>query len=182
MINLWVKAPNAVSLFRIFFTLGHVVFYTAMSPWLNVVLVVFNYLLDGADGIVSRRIGGTDYGEFMDISVDRVVTLSYFVLHVAQGNFMLVIFLLVLTRNMMVDYVTYFSLIDGKKKERHKMTSGLHYWVYSSKASKIINGGLQMAISCWGFIGPIPLWLQIVFLLNSYIRGGPSFKKLWGVV
>lgn len=172
------KFSNAISLSRILLLVGHTLIHSFLPIWANVGIVVFNYLLDFVDGKVSRRYGGTPYGEFMDISVDRIVTLGYFAFHTLKGKIHLTFFLLVLIRNIVLDYVSYFSMIKSKKRERHKMTSGLHYWVYSSPLSKLINGGLQLVISAWGFVSPVPVVLEILFLINSYVRGFPTFKKM----
>jgi len=177
-----VKFSNAISLSRILLLVGHTLTHSFFPTWLNVAIVIFNYLLDAADGRISRKYGGTPYGEFMDISVDRVVTLGYFAFHTLKGRLHLTFFLLILIRNVILDYVSYFNMIKATNQERHKMTSGLHYWVYSSQISKIINGGLQLIISAWGFVSPVPLALELLFLLNSYVRGFPTFKKMREIV
>ena len=176
------KSPNIISLSRIVILFGHVAFAKHLPPGINIAIVFFNYLLDVVDGIVSRRYGGTEYGEFMDISVDRIITLGYFSYHLFMQHLHVIFFLLILTRNIKVDYISYFYMIESKKKERHKMTKGLSYWIYTSRASRIINGFLQMTIISWGFVSVVPLWLQILFLLNSYIRALPSINKARSLV
>jgi phosphatidylglycerophosphate synthase len=176
-----VRPSNALSLSRILFLFAHILVSGALSPAANAAIVLANYLLDGLDGMLSRRFGSSDYGEFMDISVDRIVTLGYFAYHLSRGRVSVFFFMLVLARDVMVDYVSYFQLIGAGQKERHKTTKGLHYWVYTSRASKLVNWVLQMAIAAWGFAGPVPAALQALFLLNSYVRGAPSLKKAWNL-
>ena len=171
------KSGNAISLARIPMLFIHVLVAGFLSPFANAAVVVVNYLLDMIDGFVSRRRGGTEYGEFMDISVDRIITLGYFAYHLFMQRLNILFFLLVLARNIKVDYVSYFYMIKRGKKERHKMTTGLHYWIYTSRLSRAVNGVLQATIASWGFFGAVPLWLQVLFLINSYVRALPSINK-----
>ena len=176
------KSGNAISLVRIPLLLIHVLVAGFLSPEVNVAIVIANYVLDMVDGFVSRRRGGTEYGEFMDISVDRIITLGYFAYHLFMQRVHILFFLLILVRNIKVDYISYFYMIEGKKKERHKMTSGIHYWIYTSRASRIVNGFIQILISSWGFVSAVPVWLQVLFIINSYVRALPSINKARSLV
>ena len=172
------KLSNGLSLSRLVFLGSHLYFSQFLSPFVNGILVILNYLLDSIDGPISRKFGGTSYGEFMDISVDRIITLGYYAFHVFNHRLNFFFFLAILFRNIFVDYISYFELIKKHKKERHKLNKGFAYWIYTSKISKIINGTLQMGISAWGFFGIVPWELQILFLITSYTRAMPSAKKL----
>ena len=156
----------------------HIVISSRLSPLVNILLVILNYLFDCLDGVISRKFGGTSYGEFMDISVDRIITLGYFSFHTFNHTISIFFFLLILLRNIFVDYLSYFELIESGKKERHKLNKDWSYWVYSSRISKLINGGLQMMISAWGFLTNVPIVIQLIFIINSYLRALPSVKKL----
>jgi|GEM_PF-4297634 len=172
------KASNLVSLSRLAFLFFHLLVASRLSPWVNVALVIVNYVADVFDGIVARRRGGTSYGEFMDISVDRVITLGYFAYHLYFQRLNLAFFVLVFARNFMVDYVAHFNLILKGGKQKHTLTQGVAKWLYSSKPSKLINGGLQATLTAWGFLGQVPLVLQLVFLVTSYLRALPDIRKL----
>ena len=171
------KVCNMISLSRLVFLVAHIAIASGLSAGLNVAIVIFNYFLDGLDGFVSRRFGSTQYGEFMDISIDRTVTLGYFAYHALHYRVSFYFFLLILIRDILVDYSSYFQMIDKKTKERHKISGDPHYWVYSSRISKLVNGLLQMAIAGWGFVSKVPLSPQLLFLLVSYIRAVPALNK-----
>ncbi len=173
------KLANLISISRIFFMLLNLAISSFISPFFNSLFVFFVYSLDLFDGIVARRRGSVPFGEFVDIMIDRVITLSYFAFHLHRGMLPFWFFFFVLVRDLIVDYVFYFRLISGGGLERHRSTRGMFYTVYTSRASRALNGFLQVLIAAWGFFCPVPLWVLILFLANSYIRAFPNFIELW---
>ncbi|MBR9681682.1 MAG: CDP-alcohol phosphatidyltransferase family protein [Candidatus Altiarchaeota archaeon] len=171
------KISNGISLTRIILLLLHVLVAGMLPTYVNLIIVVIIYMMDYLDGVAARRMGTSEYGEFMDISVDRVVNMGYFAFHAVNQRVTLMFFLLVLIRNTLMDYLAHFGMIKKGVKEKHKTTTGIFYWIYSSKVSKMVNGGVQMLIAAWGFVGVVPLWLQIFFLTLSFTRAIPDVVK-----
>lgn len=160
--NLITISRTAIALFGLIFL--------RESPIILAVLVVLAILLDGVDGYVSRRYGGSKYGPLIDIAGDRVVELAILFAYAHWGLISYVFPIIFLVRGLLTDSIRVLNLIYPEKEYDHPLKIGRainKFYRAVSLLSKII------AFTTILFSPQIGFWAMVFALVVNLIRGIP---------
>lgn len=87
------NVANLITLFRVYlFSIGYFLFVNSSIPPLFVIgIYLCSFLLDGLDGFIARKMGGTSFGELFDMESDNwfltTIVMSIFFL---EGNYLFI--------------------------------------------------------------------------------------------
>ena len=148
---------------------------------LALLLIIFNRLLDGLDGIIARRNGISDMGAFLDITLDFIFYASIplaFALHNPLENSLFACILLFTFFGTGSTFLA-FSIFA----ERRKISSSL----FSSKGFYYLSGLIEgtetiifITLMCI-FPSSFPI-LALIFSFLCFISTGIRLKIVWDIL
>jgi len=160
--NLITILRTAMALLGLIFLKDHQVFLA--------ILIVSAILLDGVDGYVSRRYGGSKYGPLIDIAGDRIVELAILFTYAHWGLISYVFPVIFLARGLLTDSIRILNLIYPEKEYDHPLKLGKainKFYRAVSVISKIV------AFTTILFSQQIGFWAMVFALAINLVRGIP---------
>ncbi|MBR9681393.1 MAG: hypothetical protein GOV00_01185 [Candidatus Altiarchaeota archaeon] len=173
------KFANTASTFRLLILAVHLSLASQLSLTANLTIAFVNYLIDLLDGPIARKFGSTSYGGFLDLSIDRIVDISYLAYFLTLDRISLGFFVLLTARHIFYDFAMHFEMVLKTKQQQKDIMSKVHKLIYTSGASRILNAFAKASIVFFGFVSGVPVWLQVFFLGWTYVRAMPAIIRVF---
>lgn len=161
---------NLVTLFRLGLIVASLIFLKDYKIWLAVVVII-GISLDGVDGFVARKYGGSYLGAMVDIAGDRIVELCILFFYAKWGIIPYVFPLVFLVRGMATDFLRLLNMIYPSAEFEHPLSMG-------NAINRFVRGFYAvlkaLAFSVILIYPEVGFWLMVLALAMNLWRGIPA--------
>ena len=173
--------PNMLSVTSLFVALlAGICFYLSQGNsiilFIALVMVLLNAFLDGADGLMARRLGmASKYGDFLDHVIDRYA--DFFILTgICLGGY--------LQASLGIFVIAGVLLASYLGTQAQAVGVGRIYGGIMGRADRLVilllatslNIAYSGSFGLWGFELPLLGWALVVIGLGSHIT---AFQRIW---